>query len=288
MSKNYIKINAQLQNLRMKKLFKIGSLLFIFCMMLLVNDLYAQGTKSNFSGAINVNKYSVVLSYPVHSTYSIGSPFLLAPKEIGGVGYVNTIAGSGAYGVLNSTRGIDAQFTAPSGIVIDQNKNVYVSDKYNHSIRKITPAGAVTLLAGSSIAASGFVNGTGTSARFNYPIGLAIDKLGNIYVADSGNNAIRKITPAGVVTTVVGNGIAGDIDGSINNVRFNGPTGVAVDTALNIFVADCGNNKIKLIPASGNVITYAGTGQAGSQNTASVIDSTTYTYSILNATFNHP
>ena len=112
---------------------------------------------------------------------------------------VSTIAGSGSSGSNNAT-GTSASFNKPQGVVVYANGNVYVSEYSGNKIRKITPEGVVTTFAGSS--SSGTSNGTGTSARFSIPNGLAIDASGNIYVADEWNHRIRKITPAGVVIVV--------------------------------------------------------------------------------------
>jgi DNA-binding beta-propeller fold protein YncE len=109
--------------------------------------------------------------------------------------------------------------------------NVYVGDTWNHLIRKITPAGVVTTLAGSGVLGS--ANGTGAAASFFYPSGVAVDSLGNVYVADHVNHLIRKITPAGVVTKLAGS--------------FNYPQGVAVDSLGNVYVADYGNQRIRKI-----------------------------------------
>lgn len=118
-------------------------------------------------------------------------------------GVVTTFVGGGTSGLTDAT-GIAAKFKTPTGIAIDANGNLYVADTFNHAIRKVTPAGVVTTLAGNG--ASGFADGTGNAVRFNRPKGMSIDANGNLYVADSYNNRIRKITPTGVVTTVLGQG----------------------------------------------------------------------------------
>jgi len=114
----------------------------------------------------------------------------------------------------------------------------------------------VTTIAGTSRA--GFANGAGTEAQFYFPFGVAVDSSGNVYVADLFNNRIRGITPAGVVTTFAGSGIAGNDDGTGTEVRFNYPSGVAVDSSGNLYVADYGNNCIREISSTGVVSTFAG------------------------------
>lgn len=150
-----------------------------------------------------------------------------------------------------------ARFFLPYGIAVDTAGNVYVSEQGNHLIRKITPAGVVSTLAGGTQQA-GFADGTGSAARFNVPFGLAVDSAGNVFVADSGNNAIRRITPAGVVTTVAGNIASGAIDGAAGVARFKEPRGVSVDAGGNIYVADFGNQLVRHIAPGGNVSTLAG------------------------------
>src|SRR5439155_1112484 len=128
----------------------------------------------------------------------------------------------------------------PSGVATDSSGNVYVGDSYNYTIRKITPAGAVTTLAGGG-GYSGRVDGTGRGARFYYPDGVATDSSGNVYVADSDNYTIRKITPAGVVTTLAGVArFTGSADGTGGAARFNYPWGVARGSSGNVYVGDGG------------------------------------------------
>jgi hypothetical protein len=137
-------------------------------------------------------------------------------------------------------------------VAVDGAGNVYVADVQNHTIRKITPAGVVTTLAGRA-GQRGSADGTGSAARFFYPSGVAVDGAGNVYVADLYNHTIRKITPAGVVTTLAGSaGQRSSEDGTGSAARFHYPSGVAVDGAGNVYVADERNNKIrKGVPISG-------------------------------------
>jgi sugar lactone lactonase YvrE len=180
-------------------------------------------------------------------------------RKISTAGVVQTIAG-----LADSTGNVDATGTAarfyyPEGIAVDATGNIYVGDTDNETIRKITPGGVVTTLAGTA-GTYGYSDGTGPGALFGYPSGLAVDSAGNVYVADSRNNAIRKITPAGVVSTLAGypNGEAGNADGVGASAGFDNPSGVAVDAAGNLYVADTNNFTIRKITPSGVVSTLAG------------------------------
>jgi sugar lactone lactonase YvrE len=144
--------------------------------------------------------------------------------------------------------GSSASFALPSGVAVDGARNAYVADTANNTIRKITPAGVVTTLAGLA-ASPGGEDGTGSAARFNIPEGVAADTAGNVYVADTGNSKVRKITPAGVVTTLAG---------PASGVGFDAPKAVAVDNAGNVYVADTGNDVIRKITPDGIVSTLGG------------------------------
>jgi sugar lactone lactonase YvrE len=156
-------------------------------------------------------------------------------------GAVTTLAGS-TDGYLDGT-GTGAQFSYLCGVAVDSAGTVYVGDWNNNRIRKITPAGVVTTLAGSTV---GYLDGTGTGARFNNPYGVAVDSAGTVYVADSNNNRIRKITPAGVVTTLAGSTV-GYLDGTGTGAQFNNPCGVAVDSAGTVYVGDSNNFRIRKV-----------------------------------------
>jgi sugar lactone lactonase YvrE len=181
-------------------------------------------------------------------------------RKITPLGVVTTFAGSGGFGSADGT-GAAASFSSPSGLTVDNSGNLYVADSSNNIIRKITPAGVVTTFAGSGYTGSN--DSAGYRASFNIPTGLAVDSAGNVYVADTGNNKIRKITSAGVVTTLAGSGNAGSADGTRSAASFNSPKGVAVDQAGNVYVADADNNKIRKITPAGVVATLAGNDIAG-------------------------
>ena len=173
-----------------------------------------------------------------------------------------TLAGSGTQGALNGT-GAAAQFYLPTGVACDGSGNVYVCDQSNQRIRKIVAAtGAVSTLAGSTF---GFADGTGAAAKFLDPTGVACDGSGNVYVADTNNNRIRRIVAAtGVVSTLAGSGAYGFADGLGAAAQFASPTGVACDGSGNVFVADQNNHRIRgIVAATGVVSTFAGTGTQG-------------------------
>lgn len=189
-------------------------------------------------------------------------------------GASSTLAGSGQPTFLDG-KGTNASFNRPGGIAITASGDLYVADSYNNRIRKITANGTVTTFAGSGVA--GPANGTGITATFNGPTGIAIDAAGYIYVADSGNNLIRKISPLGEVSTLAGSGSSGSANGNTTNATFNDPQNLTVDADGNVYVTDMGNNLIRKITSSGDVTTYAGNGSAGGQNGAA-----------LSASFNKP
>ena len=174
-------------------------------------------------------------------------------SKISSSGNVTLLAG-GAGGYFEDGQGQSASFSWPEGLAVDGSGNVFVADSQNHAIRKISPSGNVTTLAGPragwSSGIAGYANGQGTEARFNYPTGVTVDGSGNVYVAEYGNNRIRKISPSGNVTTLAGSGTAGFADGQGSAAMFDYPTGVTVDGSGNVYVADFGNNRIRKITIS--------------------------------------
>ncbi len=187
-------------------------------------------------------------------------------RKITPAGVVTTLAGSaGSFGSADGT-GSAARFKGPLGLAVDGGGTLYVADTGNSTIRRITPAGVVTTLAGLA-GNSGSIDGLGSAARFSEPNGIAVDSAGNLYVADTSNNTVRKITPAGLVTTLAGSpGAVGLVNGSGSEARFSVIFDVAVDGAGNVYVCDHGNHVIRKISASGAVTTLAGSGTAGSND----------------------
>jgi len=186
-------------------------------------------------------------------------------RKVTAGGVVTTLAGTAdLVGNVDST-GAAARFDLPSGVAVDSAGNVYVADQNNHTIRKVAAGESVTTLAGTA-GMLGSVDGTSAAARFYQPTGMAVDSAGNIYVADQYNSIIRKVTAGGAVTTLAGTAdLVGSVDGTGAAARFNNPSGVAVDSPGNVYVADHFNHTIRKVTAGGVVTTLAGSaGTAGS------------------------
>lgn len=173
------------------------------------------------------------------------------PTPVGWKAHVTTIAGDGS----------PLSLSDPFAVAVGIDGTVYVADAgESNRIQKISPDGTISTFAGGS---EGFSDGVGGAASFNTPSGLALSSDGNLFVADTGNNRIRKITREGEVSTVAGDGTAGYADGPAAQARFNGPIGVAVDASGKIYVADSYNDRIRMVTADGHVSTVAGQGTPG-------------------------
>ena len=202
----------------------------------------------------------------------VGNVFVADPgnntiRKITPLGVVSTFSGLAGSGVGSADgQGNVARYWGPMGVAIDTAGTLFVVDSGNNTLRKITPSGLVSTIAGKPRVSGpdnrmvvGFVDGQGEAARFNGPTGIAMDGMGNLYVADSGNNTIRKVTPSGLVSTLAGLGYDfGNADGQGNSAKFFGLFGIAVDSGGNSFVADRENNTIRKITPSGLVSTFAG------------------------------
>ncbi len=177
-------------------------------------------------------------------------------RKVTAAGVVTTFAGTA--GVVGSTDGTGsgASFNHPTGVAVDSSGNVYVADKDNHTIRKITVGGVVTTLAGTA-GVVGSTDGVASGALFYYPFGVAVDGSDNLYVTDAGNHTVRKITAAGVVTTLAGKaGFSGSANGTGSAARLNSPRGIAVDGSGNIYVTESFANVIRKISPAAVVTTF--------------------------------
>jgi hypothetical protein len=180
---------------------------------------------------------------------------------------VATVAGSAGQSGSTDGQGPAARFNEPAGIAVTPDFTLYVSDTGANRIRKISSDGTVTSLTGSSTA--GFSDGNATDARFNGPTGIAVDQSGNIFIADTENDVIRRLAADGSVVTIAGSpGMAGFSDGRGGAALFNQPTALALDASGNLYVADTGNDAIRQVAPSGLVTTMIGTGSAGHENGA--------------------
>jgi sugar lactone lactonase YvrE len=172
--------------------------------------------------------------------------------------HITTIAGTGTSGYNeDNISATSAQLNAPYGVAVDSEGNIYIADTDNHRIRKVDSSGVITTIAGSEGAGSSGDGGSATSAKLGNPHGVAVDSDGNIYIADSGNQRIRKVDSFGVITNFAGTGSAGhNGDGSPATSRqLNFPHGVAVDSGGNIYIADRDNHLIRKVYSSGGIMT---------------------------------
>lgn len=184
-------------------------------------------------------------------------------RKIDSSGNIATIAGSEGVVLGDGGSATSASLKLPAALALDSNGSIYIADKANNSIRKVDTMGNITAFAGTGTAGLFGDGALAAKAQLNSPSGVAVDTYGNVYIADTLNNRIRKVNKAGKITTVAGNGTAsfsGD-GGKAVSAQLNNPSGVAVDADRNIFVADTLNNCIRKIDAMGTITTIAGSTQ---------------------------
>ena len=187
-------------------------------------------------------------------------------RRVDPAGVITTVAGTGERGFGGDAGpAASAQLFFPSGVAVDGSGNLYIADRSNHRVRRVDPAGVITTVAGTG--EGGFAGDTGlaTSAQLAFPEGVAVDMAGNLYIADVGNHRVRKVDPAGVITTVAGAGAwrYGGDGGPATSAQLHSPEGMAVDAAGNLYIADVGNHRVRKIDSAGVITTVAGTGERG-------------------------
>jgi len=174
---------------------------------------------------------------------------------------ITTVAGGGnSFG--DGGTATEAQLRYPSGVAVDSSGNLYIADTGNHRIRKVDTDGVITTVAGTGSSGYSGDGGAATEAQLSSPSGVAVDSSGNLYIADSGNNRIRQVDTNGVITTVAGGGFDGD-GGAATSARLSYPSGVAVDSSGNLYIADKGKHRIRKVDTNGVISTVAGDGTTG-------------------------
>lgn len=175
-------------------------------------------------------------------------------------GIISTVAGSGTAGYSgDGGPATSARLSTPGRVVADAAGNLYISDDQNHCIRKVTPGGTISTVAGTGVSGYGGDGGAATSAKLSFPSGIALDGAGNLYICDSGNNRVRKVTAGGTISTVAGTGTAGYAgDGlSATSAKLSSPRGLALDRSGNLYIADLNNGRIRKVSTGGTISTVA-------------------------------
>lgn len=201
---------------------------------------------------------------PASRTWTIDTTEPTPPPPADGI--ITTLAGTGTRGSAgDGGPATSAQLSAPRTMAADAAGNVFVADTENHRIRKVDTSGTITRIAGTGVAGYSGDGGPATNAQLNNPHGVAVDGAGNVYVADSPNHRIRKISPAGIITTVAGTGTAGYNGDGIpaTSARLAYPKGVEIAPDGSLYIGDANNHRIRRVDASGEITTVAGSGVAG-------------------------
>ena len=188
-------------------------------------------------------------------------------RKVSVTGIVTTVVGTGASGISgDGGPASSATLYLPTSVKFDRYWNLYITERGNNDVRKVTPSGIITTVAGNGAAGYSGDGGPATTAMLNAPYGLAFDAAGNMYIADAFNEAIRKVSTSGIITTIAGNGTAGfsGDSGPATAAELYSPDEIVFDTAGNLYFSDGDNNRIRKITPSGIITTIAGNGTSGS------------------------
>ncbi len=186
-------------------------------------------------------------------------------RKVTPAGSISTVAGNGTYGFSGDGGPAAGARIFQEDIAVDAAGNLLIADRGNFRVRQVTPAGIISTIAGTGIPGFSGDGGPAVAARVSTAYGIAVDAAGNIFVADYGGARVRKINPAGIISTVAGTGVPGfsGDGGPATSARLNNPAGVAVDSTGNLFIADALNNRVRKVTPDGTVSTVAGNGIAG-------------------------
>ena len=245
------------------------------------------GTGTNGYSGDGAPATNATLNFAIHvavgpdNTWAIADTVNNRIRKVDANGAIATVAGNGSFGYSgDGAAATNAMLGLPEGVAMDEAGNVYIADTENQRIRKIDTNGVIVTIAGAGTAGDTGDGGAATNAQLNFPKAVAVDPVGNVYVADSENNRIRKVATDGVITTVAGNGTYayGGDGGPATNASLQAPSGVAVDSEGNVFIADRYNNRIRKVDAAGIVTTVAGNGNLGYSGDGGVATNATLNY----------
>ena len=220
---------------------------------------------------------SVDISGNVYVTDNVNNKI----RMVTSTGIITTIAGTGIAGFSgDGGAAIFAQLNNPTGVSVDISGNVYIADYYNNKIRMVNSAGIITTFAGTGAQGSSGNGGAATSAQLYGPNGVSVVISGNVYIAENGNNKIRMVTSAGIITTIAGTGTYGSSGdgGAATSAQLASPTGVSVDKSGNVYISDNDNFKIRKVTSTGIITTIAGTGAKGSSGDGGAATSAQFNY----------
>jgi hypothetical protein len=187
-------------------------------------------------------------------------------RKVNTNGIISTVVGNGVYGNAgDGAAATDAQLASPAGVAVDATGNIYIADQYTQRVRVVNTAGVISIFAGTGYGFSGD-GGAATDAQLSFPVAVALDNGGNVYIADANNNRVRMVNTNGVISTFAGNGtsgFAGD-GGAATDANINGVNAIAADALGNIYLSDRNNQRIRMVNTNGIISTVVGSGSPGS------------------------